>query len=61
MQYIAPTLQMGIGVAVYHEPVPRARLACFVVIWAALVIYSIDTWRAQGVGRIASGTPTRRA
>ena len=61
MQYIAPTLQMAIGVVVYHEPVSRGRLACFVVIWTALVIYSIDAWRAQGIGRVVSGSAPRGA
>ena len=47
MQYIAPTLQMLIGVIVYHESVPTGRMACFVIIWAALVLYSSDAWIAQ--------------
>lgn len=47
LQYIAPSLQLLIGVAVYREPLPLARLACFGLIWSALVLYSADAWRAQ--------------
>lgn len=47
LQYIAPSLQLLIGVAVYREPLPPVRLACFGLIWSALVLYSADAWRAQ--------------
>jgi len=46
-QYVAPTLQLTLGVWVYHEPLSRTRLYSFVLIWAALVIYSLDNLRAQ--------------
>ncbi len=55
LQYIAPSLQLLIGVAVYREPLPPARLACFALIWSALVLYSADAWRAQR--RAARGEP----
>jgi chloramphenicol-sensitive protein RarD len=50
LQYIAPSLQLLIGVAVYREPLQTGRLACFALIWAALVLYSADTWFAQRRG-----------
>ena len=40
LQYIAPTLQWALGVTLFHEPVDGARLAGYVVIWAALALYS---------------------
>jgi EamA domain-containing membrane protein RarD len=55
MQYVAPTLQLTLGVWVYHESLSRTRLYSFVLIWAALVIYSLDNLRAQRAG----GTPVR--
>lgn len=50
MQYLAPTLQLSLGVWVYHEPLSRARLQSFVLIWVALVIYSLDNLRSQQAG-----------
>ena len=42
IQYLGPTLQLALGVLVYHEPMPRERLIGFVCIWLALVIYAAD-------------------
>lgn len=38
MQYIAPTLQFILGVAVYHEPFTLANLVGFCLIWSALIL-----------------------
>lgn len=47
MQYISPTLQLLLGVWLYHEPFGGARLLGFVFIWAALLVYSAEgLWRA---------------
>jgi len=53
VQYLAPTLQLLIGVAVYHEPMPPARWAGFALVWLALVIFSIDGLRASNARRRA--------
>jgi chloramphenicol-sensitive protein RarD len=46
LQYIAPTCGLVIGVAVYREPFDRARFAGFLLIWAALGVYSAESlWR----------------
>lgn len=42
LQYIAPTLQFLLGVFLYHEPVPMARLIGFGLIWLALGLYSAE-------------------
>jgi chloramphenicol-sensitive protein RarD len=42
IQYIAPTMQFLLGVYVYFEPFPKARLVGFCIIWLALLIYSIE-------------------
>lgn len=48
LQYIAPTLQLLIGVWLYHEPFSGARLIGFVIIWAALAVYSAEgLWQAH--------------
>jgi len=41
-QYITPTLQFLLGVFVYFEPFPTARLIGFCIIWLALLVYSLE-------------------
>ena len=36
LQYLTPLMQLAIGVFVYDEPMPPARLAGFVIVWVAL-------------------------
>lgn len=46
LQYIAPSLQFLLGVALYHEPFGGARLAGFALIWGGLALYSLEgLWR----------------
>jgi chloramphenicol-sensitive protein RarD len=49
LQYLGPTLQLGLGILVFHEPLPLAKLLGFALIWAALVLYTIEglTFRAR--------------
>lgn len=48
LQYLSPTLQFACGVWVFHESLPPSRLACFAVIWLALLIYAADSlWRSR--------------
>ena len=42
LQYIAPTLQLLIGVFVFHEAFTHTHLIGFGCIWAALAIYALD-------------------
>ncbi|HLZ38785.1 MAG TPA: EamA family transporter RarD [Mycobacteriales bacterium] len=42
LQYIAPVLQFLIGVLVRHEPMPASRLVGFSLVWAALVLLTVD-------------------
>jgi chloramphenicol-sensitive protein RarD len=42
IQYITPTLQFLLGVFVYQEPFPVARLTGFVIIWIALLVYTLE-------------------
>lgn len=42
LQYIGPTLQLLLGVWLYHEPFGGARLAGFALIWSALAVYSLE-------------------
>lgn len=42
IQYITPTAQLLLGVLVYGEAFPPARIFAFVLIWIALAVYSWD-------------------
>ena len=42
MQYIAPTFQFLIGVLIYGEDFSQDRVIGFCIIWAALIIFSLD-------------------
>lgn len=44
LQYISPTLQLLMGVWLFHEPLPGVRLFGFVLIWIALVLYTLESW-----------------
>lgn len=39
-QYLAPTLQLLLGVYLYKEPFTTTHAVTFVFIWAALLLYS---------------------
>ena len=49
IQYVSPTIQLALGVWVFHEPFDRAKLLGFAFIWAALALYSADGWRRSRV------------
>jgi chloramphenicol-sensitive protein RarD len=45
MQYLTPTIQFVIGVAVRHEPLPARRLVGFCLVWLALGIFTVNLIR----------------
>lgn len=51
LQYIAPTLQLLLGVWLYREPFEPGKALGFAAIWIALAIYSAEglwqTWRRE--------------
>lgn len=51
LQYLAPTLQLIIGVYVYNESVSDAEMFGFASIWLALGIFAFDTIRASRATR----------
>jgi chloramphenicol-sensitive protein RarD len=46
LQYIGPVGQFSLAVFAYHEPFGSGKLIGFVLIWAALILYSVDSIRA---------------
>ncbi|MET7398306.1 EamA family transporter RarD [Dactylosporangium sp. NPDC005572] len=53
LQYLTPTLQLILGVAVFHEALPPGRLAGFVIVWCALSIFTWDAISATRRSRAA--------
>jgi chloramphenicol-sensitive protein RarD len=47
LQYVAPIIQLACGLLIYHEPMPPARLAGFVLVWLALIIFTVDALRRR--------------
>lgn len=51
LQYIGPTIQLLLGVWLYHEPFDSGRLIGFALIWSALAVYSLEglwqNWSAK--------------
>lgn len=41
LQFIAPTIQFLLGILLYNEPFDRHRLIGFVLVWSALLIFSV--------------------
>ncbi|RHY16907.1 hypothetical protein DYB25_000262 [Aphanomyces astaci] len=47
LQFIGPTLNVLIGIFLYHEPFETTKAIGFAQVWVALVIYTLDTFRSQ--------------
>ncbi|UGQ46285.1 EamA family transporter RarD [Massilia endophytica] len=57
LQYLSPTMQMLLGLLVFHEAFSPARLAGFIVIWSALAIYVAEgLWTSRLTGAAASSS-----
>jgi chloramphenicol-sensitive protein RarD len=52
MQYLSPTLQLGIGVLMFGEAFTGAHAIAFGLIWTALAIYSADAYRLHRAASI---------
>lgn len=52
LQYIAPTLQLAIGVFVYGEPFAHDRMIGFSLVWAALLLFAIEGIVAHRAGTV---------
>lgn len=46
-QYLAPTLQLSLGVFLYREPFTMTHVITFGCIWSALLTYSIASWMGR--------------
>lgn len=47
LQYLAPTINLFVGIFIYHEPFPMERVLGFAFIWTALAVFLWDGLRRQ--------------
>ncbi len=47
IQYLNPSLQFSVAALVFAEPVTRWHAIALPLIWAALALYSFDSWRRE--------------
>lgn len=45
LQYITPILQFSLGVFIFGEAMPEGRWIGFLIVWTALVVFSVDAYR----------------
>jgi chloramphenicol-sensitive protein RarD len=57
LQYLAPTIQFILAVAIFREPFAAAQLASFACIWIAVAIYLSDSYRAARQARAGAVEP----
>lgn len=57
LQYLAPTLQFLIGVLLYDEPMPPAKLLGFGLVWVALALFTSEAVRHSRSMRLAVPQP----
>lgn len=51
MQYIAPSMILGIALVFFHESFSAAEAVAFPLIWAALAVYTVPMLRFRAAGR----------
>ena len=47
LMYINPSIQFGIALLVFHEPLAPQQLASFLLIWVGLALYSWSAWSSR--------------
>ncbi|PKQ26748.1 MAG: EamA family transporter RarD [Actinobacteria bacterium HGW-Actinobacteria-4] len=47
LQYIAPTMTFLLAVWYFNEPMSPARWSGFALVWLALVLITVDSWRSR--------------
>jgi chloramphenicol-sensitive protein RarD len=53
LQYLAPILQFGLGVLWLHEDMPAGRWVGFVLVWVALVLFTVEATHRHRQLRLA--------
>ncbi|MDK2760653.1 MAG: EamA family transporter RarD [Sphingopyxis sp.] len=52
VQYLAPSITFLLSLFIFGEPLKPAQLACFVLIWASIAVFSFDMWRKMRAERM---------
>ncbi|MEX0913796.1 MAG: EamA family transporter RarD, partial [Demequina sp.] len=47
LQYLTPTMTFILAITYFDEPMPPARWAGFALVWVALTLITVDSWRAR--------------
>ena len=47
LQFMTPTIQFILAVAVYHEPFGSRKLVAFALIWCAVAMYSVANLKSR--------------
>jgi chloramphenicol-sensitive protein RarD len=47
LQYIAPTLQLLVGVVVFKESITAVELTGFITVWVALAMFGLDRTKGR--------------
>jgi chloramphenicol-sensitive protein RarD len=56
LQFVSPTIQLALALALYHEPFGGPRLAGFAAVWVALVVFAVEQARRRQPSRtLAAG------
>jgi chloramphenicol-sensitive protein RarD len=55
IQYLNPTLQVVVALAVFGEPFTRWHALALPLIWCGLAVYSLDGWRRRPLRRPEAG------
>lgn len=51
VQYLAPSIAFLLSLFVFDEPLKPAQLACFLLIWTSIAVFSFDMWRKMRADR----------
>ena len=55
IQFLTPTITFILSVTYFGEPMPPTRWAGFALVWVALIIITVDTWRRARTSAAARG------
>lgn len=61
LQYLAPTIQFGLGLLVFDETMTPGRWAGFALVWAALVVFTVEALRHRRRQLALTATATAAA
>jgi chloramphenicol-sensitive protein RarD len=45
LQFLSPTLQWLVAWRIYHEPMTPERTISFALIWLAIALYGLSSWK----------------